>query len=201
MFEKEEIAPGIVIYRNIKNSYLNFIEDIEESLSLNETGLNWIEPHILKDGKDVIDYSVRNLHVFHCSYPKLKKIEPENVKEIFDYNLGKKLYEFMHPVEEDYKSMYGVKTKTHDSYQLLKYGEGHFFSNHLDDDLTYPRTISTAWYINDNYKGGEINFPRFNLSYKPEKNSMLIFPSTYVYNHSVNKVYNGTRYAVVSWLD
>ena len=201
MFLKEEIAPGIVIYENIENSYKDFIIDIEEVMSAKIENLKWNEPHILKDNENVIDYEIRNLQVFHCKYPNYDLKNIETPKDFFDKELGEKLYNFMHPIEEDYKSMYGVKTKTHDSYQLLKYGEGNFFTNHLDDDLKYPRTISIAWYINDDYLGGEINFPRFNISYKPKANSMLIFPSSYTYNHSVNKVYNGNRYAVVSWLE
>jgi predicted 2-oxoglutarate/Fe(II)-dependent dioxygenase YbiX len=54
--------------------------------------------------------------------------------------------------------------------------------------------------MNDNYSGGEINFPRFGISYKPAANEILMFPSTYVYNHSVSEVTEGTRYAVVSWM-
>jgi predicted 2-oxoglutarate/Fe(II)-dependent dioxygenase YbiX len=60
--------------------------------------------------------------------------------------------------------------------------------------------MSTVYYLNDNYTGGEINFPRFNVTFKPKANQMIIFPSTYVYNHSVSPVIEGQRYAVVSWL-
>ena len=54
--------------------------------------------------------------------------------------------------------------------------------------------------MNDSYTGGEIVFPRFNLTIKPEADAMIMFPSTYVYNHSVLPVTEGTRYSVVSWL-
>ena len=60
--------------------------------------------------------------------------------------------------------------------------------------------MSWVYYINDDYTGGEIVFPRFGITYKPAKDELLIFPSTYVYNHSVLPVIEGTRYAVVSWL-
>jgi len=201
MFTKEEIRPGIVIYKNIANAYLDFIKDLEEAIEAHPEDLKWGEPHIRKDNENVVDYNIRNLNTFSSPYLNDLVKSPETTREIFNFNLSQKLYDFMNPIEEDYKNIYGVKTRSHDSYQILKYGEGHFFNNHLDDDLYYPRTISTAWYINDNYDGGEINFPRFNLSYKPEANSMIVFPSNYVYNHSVNEVKNGIRYAVVSWLD
>jgi Rps23 Pro-64 3,4-dihydroxylase Tpa1-like proline 4-hydroxylase len=54
--------------------------------------------------------------------------------------------------------------------------------------------------MNDNYIGGEIKFPRFNVTHKPKANELLIFPSGYTYNHSVLPVESGTRYAIVGWL-
>jgi predicted 2-oxoglutarate/Fe(II)-dependent dioxygenase YbiX len=54
--------------------------------------------------------------------------------------------------------------------------------------------------LNDDYEGGEINFPRFNLKIKPEKNSLILFPSNYVYNHSAEPVKNGTKYAIATFL-
>jgi predicted 2-oxoglutarate/Fe(II)-dependent dioxygenase YbiX len=60
--------------------------------------------------------------------------------------------------------------------------------------------MSWVYYINDDYTGGEISFPRFNLTYKPVANEFIVFPSNYIYNHSVLPVIEGTRYAVVSWL-
>ena len=54
--------------------------------------------------------------------------------------------------------------------------------------------------MNDNYTGGEINFPRFGITFKPKANQMIVFPSNYVYNHSVSPVIEGSRYAVVGWL-
>jgi predicted 2-oxoglutarate/Fe(II)-dependent dioxygenase YbiX len=89
----------------------------------------------------------------------------------------------------------------HQAYELLRYGKGQHFSNHVDDCLRYPRRVSSAYYINDNYTGGEINFPRFNVSYKPKANEMIVFPAAFIYNHSVSEVTEGTRYAVVSWIN
>lgn len=95
---------------------------------------------------------------------------------------------------------FGVAFSDHDSYQILKYSKGQKFTNHIDDHPQYLRRISSIYYINDDYIGGEINFSRFNISYKPKANELLVFPSTYVYNHSVSEVTDGTRYSVVSWL-
>ena len=117
-----------------------------------------------------------------------------------DHSLGLIFLENLIPLEINYQNNYGIDCLWHDSYQILKYGVGQKFTNHIDDHPDYHRRISTLYYINDDYSGGEINFPRFNLSFKPKANQMIIFPSTYVYNHSVSPVTEGERYAVVSWM-
>jgi predicted 2-oxoglutarate/Fe(II)-dependent dioxygenase YbiX len=103
-------------------------------------------------------------------------------------------------LELDYKKEYNIGTEWHDSYGILKYGPGQKVVNHIDDNHKYHRRISTVYYLNDNYSGGEITFPRFDITYKPVANEFLIFPSNYVYNHSVIPVTEGIRYSVVSWL-
>ena len=36
--------------------------------------------------------------------------------------------------------------------------------------------------------------------YKPKKNSAIIFPSNFMFPHSVNQVIEGTRYSIITWL-
>ena len=122
------------------------------------------------------------------------------MSELFFVNLNNIFFENFDPIEKNYMSLYGIFSEWHDSYGILKYGEGQQFTNHIDDHPSYHRRVSTVYYLNDNYTGGEINFPRFNVTFKPKANQMIVFPSTYVYNHSVSPVLEGTRYAVVSWM-
>jgi predicted 2-oxoglutarate/Fe(II)-dependent dioxygenase YbiX len=54
-------------------------------------------------------------------------------------------------------------------------------------------------YFNDDYVGGEIEFPEFDIFYKPQLGDILVFPSSFIYNHSVKEVTSGVRYAAVNW--
>jgi predicted 2-oxoglutarate/Fe(II)-dependent dioxygenase YbiX len=56
-------------------------------------------------------------------------------------------------------------------------------------------------YVNDNYEGGEIYFPRFDLEVKPEAGDLVIFPSTYIYEHASKPIISGTKYAIVIMTD
>jgi len=95
-----------------------------------------------------------------------------------------------------------------DNTELTKWNTGKEMSIHSDnswpdgDQLNHPtsfRTWSAIFYINDDYEGGEIEFPVKEFTYKPEANSLVAFPSTSEYLHGVKKVTKGTRYTVAIW--
>ena len=97
-------------------------------------------------------------------------------------------------------SSFGVWFNNHEQYDILKYEINQKFTHHIDDHPEHTRRISCVYYFNDNYKGGEIQFDKFNLKYKPNKNELLFFPSSYIYSHQVLPITEGCRYAVVWWL-
>ena len=67
---------------------------------------------------------------------------------------------------------------------------------HLTPNGNGSRDISSVLYLNDNYTGGEICFPFINLSIKPDRGCLLLFPAGEKYTHSVNEVLSGQRYVV-----
>jgi Rps23 Pro-64 3,4-dihydroxylase Tpa1-like proline 4-hydroxylase len=183
---KKELIPGVVVYSDI-NDNLNFIDFIINSNLLWQQSLSVINNEEVYDDKRTSKY----IYIPH---------EQESNNSIQE-NLRQKIINFSKEAEEDYKNEYEIQTKFHDGYSILKYEKGDKCAEHIDNNEINPRTISTVWYLNEDYKGGEIYFPRFNLKYKPLKNELLIFPSFYVYNHEVLPVTEGTRYSIVSWLN
>lgn len=196
---KEEIAPGIIVYSNVIPDSDNLYNDIEEGLK--SAILEWHEASV-KEANDVtVNTMARNTLTIGVPYlGKIQDNDSTNFRESFNISLNNLFFENFDPIEKDYLSHYQVASRWHETYAILKYGSGQFFTNHIDDHQDYHRRVSTVYYLNDNYTGGEINFPRFNLTFKPKANQMIVFPSTYVYNHSVSPVIEGERYAVVSWM-
>jgi hypothetical protein len=197
VMQKEEIAPGIVIYKNVIPEDIDLVDEIESSVSIN--AVSWNPAYVKSSGDSELDTTKRDTLTIGVSYSENPEVLLSDPTTAFNTSLSKLFYDNFSIIENDYKNDFGIGTSWHDSYGILKYGVGQKFVNHIDDHPDYHRRVSFVYYINDDYDGGEINFPRFNISYKPSKNEMIIFPSTYVYNHSVNEVINGTRYAVVSW--
>jgi hypothetical protein len=197
---KEEIAPGIIVYSDVIPNSESLYLEIEEAMS--SVNMTWSQAEVKDETQDPrVNTKSRDTSTFGVPYQGMSvDIENKPVSEIFVSNLNNLFFENFDPREKDYMNFYGVETKWHDTYGVLKYGSGQKFTNHIDDHQLYHRRISTVYYLNENYTGGEINFPRFNLTIKPKANQMIVFPSNYIYNHSVSPVIEGERYAVVSWL-
>jgi len=53
-------------------------------------------------------------------------------------------------------------------------------------------------FLNNDYDGGE--FQVSNSLFSPSKGSSIIFPSNFMYPHSVDKITKGTRWSIVTWL-
>jgi hypothetical protein len=196
---KTEIAPGIVVYSQVIPNSENLYNDIEEGMA--STNIKWEQAAVKEGDAPTVNTKTRDTDTLGVTY--LGKIDDTTIGSVSDFfytSLNNIFFKSFDPIEKDYMSMYGISTDSHDYYGILKYGKGQKFTNHIDDHKDYHRRISTVYYLNDNYTGGEINFPRFNITFKPAANQMIFFPSTYVYNHSVSEVTDGIRYAVVSWM-
>ncbi len=197
VMERKELAPGIFVYSDVIPTHENLVKDIEDAVSMNV--VSWNQAYVKSDSDSEIDTSKRDTMTIGIHYLENPEIDFSNPTSSFNTSLSKIFYDSFAPVEQDYKNIFGIYTTWHDSYGILKYGIGQKFTNHIDDHPDFHRRVSFVYYANDDYIGGEINFPRFGVSYKPKANEMIVFPSGYVYNHSVNEVTDGVRYAVVSW--
>ena len=86
--------------------------------------------------------------------------------------------------------------------QLLKYEPGGHYITHVDDHPTIPRTLSFIWRLNNDYEGGDLVWTMHGKEFhrsKTRPNSMLIWPSSFLYPHGVEPVTKGTRYSIVAW--
>lgn len=194
---KIELAPGIISYKNVINQETTLDKQIEFAMS--KIDLVWEPAYVKTNGENIIDKNSRDTGSFFVNAYDHLVDSHQTPKDSFFTSLSNLFFTKFKPIYDDYNSYHQIFTKSQESYSILKYGIGQNFVNHIDD-LDNTRTVSMVYYMNDDYLGGEIVFPRFGLKHKPQADEMILFPSTYVYNHSVLPVIDGTRYAVVSWL-
>lgn len=88
----------------------------------------------------------------------------------------------------------------------LLYEKGGFYKVHMDHHLKFPRTLSVIIFLNNDYEGGELNFhdphdhKKIYKTIKPEPGKCVMWPSNFMYPHSVSEVTKGRRFTIVSWI-
>jgi len=88
----------------------------------------------------------------------------------------------------------------------LKYDEGDYYKIHTDNHTKFPRTLSIILFLNDDYKGGSVSFYCAKKNQEiskvlPKAGRVIMFPSNFMYPHTVNNVEKGCRYSIVSWIN
>jgi hypothetical protein len=105
---------------------------------------------------------------------------------------ARKVYDF---VLSNYQGPFQdfIDEKTH----IAKFVAGKGMHEHFDSSR--PNDIATLIYLNDDYIGGDIYFPKYEISYKPKPGDLLCFPDNPDYVHGVKVIDLGTRYTAPRW--
>ncbi|HBT4704925.1 TPA: 2OG-Fe(II) oxygenase [Klebsiella quasipneumoniae subsp. similipneumoniae] len=99
------------------------------------------------------------------------------------------------PLIQEYWGITGLRIS---GPQLAKYVPGSHIRAHNDTATEFSaRCVSALLYLNDDYAGGELVFPRLGLSHTARTGDLLLFPSEYL--HAVYPVISGVRYCFVGF--
>lgn len=183
------------------NDLINYIFVLENIVSnelcdgiLNEymDSNEWFDTIVGSKGD--INKKIRNCTTIEISLNKV--IEKKNIRKSLDDEVFKCAKKSIEKYNEKFKYAHVLKDS---GYQLLKYEKGGFYTQHVDSFTERPRTISCSFILNNNFKGGEFSFFDNKLIYPLKKGSAIMFPSNFLYPHSVLPVTEGTRYSIVTW--
>lgn len=191
-------ALGINVYRGALSveECKNYINTLESHLN-GQTQWQWASAQVTNSAE--ADISARNAKDFKFNSKGLGPRTEEN-SALYDMHSG--IFSRVKPCVDDYGRYWGVGIQSYEAFNFVKYeGAGTHFKIHADHGPTYVTTISIVVYLNNDYVGGELWFPRFNLSFKPEPGDIVVFPSTYIYEHASQDMISGTKYSVVIMSD
>lgn len=154
----------------------------------------WLPGKVIDKDKP-INNNTRNCEMIHMSYPS-------SINK--NYKVRSKLDEELHTcmtrvIAKYVKQFPELDVSMDTGYDLLRYEDGQFYTKHVDDCKKHARVISCSISLNDGYDGGEFSFFDDELLIKAEAGSVIVFPSNFMYPHSVKKVIGNTRYAIVTW--
>jgi hypothetical protein len=167
--------------------------------------INTLESNLSAGGK----YKWSEAQVTNSTTPiKKAKYKQENLgprdetnSELID--LHEEIYQKLKYCIDDYAKYWGINVVYYEAFNFVKYeGAGTHFNIHADHGPAYNCTVSAVIYINDDYEGGDLKFPRLdNLVYKPRVGDIAVFPSNYIYEHASLPMESGTKYCVVIMTD
>ena len=186
----EVIGGCIAIYKNL---WPNPTETIEMAESANQIdSAHW-------EKAPTIDGGLKQTHrVNTLMYvSKYAEISDEPLLQ----NIHNQFYTMLLATTIPYAEKFGISEGLwHEEYNMLRYSGGDHYKAHYDSNTSIGRAISAICYLNDDYEGGELEFVNFGITIKPEKGTLILFPSNYAYTHIAHPVTKGTKYALVTWI-
>ena len=184
-----DVAKYIVQYDNVMPIHaLDKYRRVLDTKKFDEAG-------VADDHGGRVDFSVRRTWIYDYTskhHTLLTDLHWHNrLHAVFTFYLNDYLKRF--DIQEGYRQ---------ENISVLKYENTGFYKPHVDHGYQTPRTYSLIFLVNDDYEGGDLCFTlkdQEKLVIKKKKNKLLIWPSNFMYPHTVEPVQKGTRYSVVSW--
>lgn len=192
-------APGIILFTDVFDDVKKLINDIEKAASDPSQVVFWKRATV-SNGADASRRKSEhrtNSNVVLDSNWIYAKNEIMQFAGNISLNIIQKVKEGL---EEYHKHFYPSVNPIPGEMIVLKYQTGQEYKQHVDAGTKNNRIVSMVIYLNDDYVGGNIEFPYLNFNLKPPANSMIFFPSNYIYAHIAHPVTEGTKYAVVQWI-
>lgn len=185
----KQLAPGIMSFEYSKESAKTL-----KGLSQNALYGLWQPASVSRENKSVTDTEIRNCFTYFMS-DKHANCHPQDPITRLWLSLERGTEQAI----TAYSNRYSLNPVTSKQWQITRYEQNNMFKNHYDDSPLFPRTISVSFLLNDNFLGGELVFPEFDLTVIPKAGELIIFPSNFPYLHRVNPVTYGIRYSAVRW--
>jgi Rps23 Pro-64 3,4-dihydroxylase Tpa1-like proline 4-hydroxylase len=97
------------------------------------------------------------------------------------------------------RDQFGLNSDDFGDEEIIHYKIGGKFSVHTDvHDRKRYRAISLVLYLNENFSGGQTEFPDVNYACKPKAGRALAFPSEM--RHSAAPVLAGNKFVIIGWV-
>jgi len=189
---------GIMIWRNALPESLDIVGRLERTIGESATApFMWMDALVgdsekMPEYRDCVDCKMGEAHINNLhNYPQFTE-------------MGNIYRDTVAPLEEclhQYESIYNIDMNFMEAINYIRYTSGQHFMVHSDHGFSYNCTLSSCMYFNDDYDGGELWFPYLDITYKPMRGDIVLFPSTFIYAHAAKQVTKGTKYSAVTMFD
>jgi hypothetical protein len=168
-----------------------FLTSLEKEISDGWSELSWGNSGVGGEGK-VTSHRTS----LSCSLIPIMKPYPEtDLSRLFDKNIRIPVEQ----VVEDYRSEHLLPSGIHEPYSILKYSGGAEYHAHYDHFRDNARVYSMVAIVAEPEKGGQLEFPFFNVTVEPVVGTVILFPSNFPYIHIAHPVESGVKCSMVTW--
>ena len=196
MFDLKVLHPDIWYWDNVisyPDEFVDFINKIDLNSNSHEAISTW-HPWLASDNKDLVYGYTKNANKELCKSGKYD--DYTNNRVLYIYNSLEMAFEMCY---ERYMDSKGFDKKSYfidtENIPVKKWQVGSSMGPHADGyDGNTDLAFSLVCYLNDDYEGGEISFPDHNITIKPKKGSLIMFPSQTPFIHEVKPILSGERY-------
>jgi len=168
---------------------MDFLEKAAKSLTIWDV----TESHVNENGTVVYDSNYWKDRV--ATYPTLNKNNPAIAPIVSG------LFERLKPIVEEFYKVEVIPTGP----TIVRWLPGQLQNPHADKELhegpdaglpnDFPNyDLSSLFYLNEDYEGGELYFPLQGIKFKPKKGAAYFFPGDKNYIHGVTEIKSGIRY-------
>jgi hypothetical protein len=168
---------------------MDFLEKAAKSLTIWDV----TESHVNENGTVVYDSNYWKDRV--ATYPSLNKNNPAIAPIVSG------LFERLKPIVEEFYKVEVIPTGP----TIVRWLPGQLQNPHADKELhegpdaglpnDFPNyDLSSLFYLNEDYEGGELYFPLQGVKFKPKKGAAYFFPGDKNYIHGVTEIKSGVRY-------
>lgn len=186
------LAPSLHVYNNVFPNGKEFIDELNDAMN-EDIRLNWSWARTSGEDKSSNE---QGMYRTNQEFPIGHHLGNERLKA-----LDTQVFEATTKLISQYSEQYGIGDLNDEGYNILKYENGTMYKRHHDCGGQHKnRVVSMLLYLNDDYEGGHLEFPHFDVSYKPKAGDLVLFPSNYTFAHTAHPVTSGTKYAIVSWM-
>jgi predicted 2-oxoglutarate/Fe(II)-dependent dioxygenase YbiX len=115
-----------------------------------------------------------------------------------------RLSQSFHSCVHAYKALNPHLNAREDTFvQVLRYQPGQHYKLHVDNisgHMTWgARQLSAICFLNDDYEGGQLEFPRQKRKIQPKAGRLVLFPANFCFPHEAHSVLRGVKYTAVTW--
>jgi hypothetical protein len=147
--------------------------------------------------QSIVDFNIRRTYFYLLSN------KSDKFSDVHWSNLLQKTFNDLLHLYHKNLNILDYHWKTINNIQILKYQNTGFYTWHTDHCPEIPRTYTIVYLLNNDYEGGSLCFRNPDgseeLEIKKEPNRLIIWPSNFLYPHTVKPVTKGLRYSIVAW--